>query len=81
MFGNVKSSSLKKRERMEKTEATKVKETQNLITDCSHVDLSVWGRKKNSNTTSRLTILGPEPMNLKTPEVITPTKRRNLKVN
>lgn len=71
---------MKKRERTEKTEATKVKETQNLITDCSHVDLSVWGRK-NSNTTSRLTILGPEPMNLKTPEVITPTKRRNLKVN
>lgn len=71
---------MKKRERTEKTEATKVKETQNLITDCSHVDLSVWGRKKNSNTTSRLTILGPEPMNLKTPEV-TPTKRRNLKVN
>lgn len=72
---------MKKRERMEKTEATKVKETQKpyyRLFSCGFVSVE---KKKNSNTTRRLTILGPEPMNLKTPEVITPTKRRNLKVN
>lgn len=71
---------MKKRERMEKTEATKVKETQKpyyRLFSCGFVSVE---KKKNSNTMIRLTILGPELMNLKTPEV-TPTKRRNLKVN